>query len=169
MSYSRIYLDSNILIAAFGGEAAPEVAGPILDMVGVVGLLPSPPFVTSELTLAESLVHAIRNGDERQELSFDNLLNTTGWLLVSPVSRGILWAAASLRARYKHLKLPDAIHVATALAEGCSHVLTADEGIKGSYQVAAARDGMHLIGTNVTSVLRPDRSTLSAVSAWLAS
>lgn len=169
MSYSRIYLDSNILIAAFGGEAAPEVAAPLLDVIGSVGSLPNPPFVTSELTLAESLVRSIRNDDERQEQAFDNLLTTSGWLLVAPVSRGVLWAAASLRARYKHLKLPDAIHVATALAEGCSHFLTADEGIRENYQVAAVRNHQSRPGKNTTSVLRPDRTTLSTISTWLAS
>lgn len=169
MSFSRIYLDSNILIAAFGGEADPKVSGPILDLIGSVGIVSIQPFVTSELTLAESLVRAMRSGNERREQILDNVLVTSGWLYVSPVSRGILWAAANLRAQYSSLKLPDAIHIATALSDGCSHLLTEDRQIKESYQLAATRNGETVLGSSKTTIVRADPSTLEEITIWLAS
>ncbi|QYO75956.1 type II toxin-antitoxin system VapC family toxin [Devosia salina] len=167
MPFSRIYLDSNILIAALGGDTDPRIAMPLLEMIGLVGVETEPPFVTSELTLAESLVHPIRNGDVRQEQGYENALTTSGWLSVIPVSRGILWAAASLRATYTRLKLPDAIHVATALGADCPHLLTADAGLVDSYRAGAFREGVWQHGKTSTQIVRPDDATLKTIQHWL--
>lgn len=169
MQFSRIYLDSNILIAALGGDTEPGVALPLLDMIGLAGSEIDPPFVTSELTLAESLVHPLQAGDERQEKEFDNALTTSGWLTVVPVSRATLWAAASLRASHRKLKLPDAIHLATALFSECPHVLTADAGLAGNYSLGAYRAGAWQNGKTATQILRPDKQTLDAIGDWLSS
>ena len=167
MTFHRVYLDSNILIAALGGDAYSDIAVPLLDIISQVGPRATQPFATSELSLAETLVRPIRNGDAGQEQGFDNALTSSGWLEVAPVSRGILWAAASLRARYPKLKLPDAIHVATALSTNCSHTLTADTGLTGNYRVGAFRDGKWVEGIVATEIIRPDEPTLQAVLTWL--
>ena len=168
LAFSRIYLDANILIAALGGDAISDIASPLLDIIGSVA--PSAavaPFVTSELSLAETLVRAIRNGDERQEQGFDNALTSSGWLETVPVSRGILWAAASLRARHPRLKLPDAIHMATALSADCPHALTADTGLSGMYRAGAFRNGTWVEGANTTAIIRPDIDTLRTIHSWV--
>jgi predicted nucleic acid-binding protein len=168
LTFSRIYLDANILIAAVGGDAKSDIALPLLDIIGSVRPgYEVVPFVTSELTLAETLVRAIRNGDERQEEAFDNALTSSGWLETVPVSRGILWAAASLRARHPGLRLPDAIHMATALSADCPHVLTADTGLTGLYRAGAFRNGEWVEGTNITTIIRPDVETLNAILSWV--
>jgi predicted nucleic acid-binding protein len=46
-----------------------------------------------------------------------------------PVSRDILVAAARLRAE-TNMKLPDAIHIATAQITGCSYLLTNDSHLR---------------------------------------
>lgn len=168
MTFSRIYLDANILIAALGGDATPDIASPLLDIIGSVGRSAAVvPFVTSELSLAETLVRSIRNGDEHQEQAFNNALTSSGWLETVPVSRGILWAAASLRARHPSLKLPDAIHIATALSASCPHALTADTGLRGQYRAGAFRSGKWVEGANTTTIIRPDIDTLKAILSWV--
>jgi predicted nucleic acid-binding protein len=164
--YSRVYLDSCILIAAFGTDTAAPVSEPLLEMIGSVGPSDTPPFVTSELTLAESLVRAVRDNDQDRLNSLDNLVTSNAWLDVMPVSRETLWGAASLRAWYAHLKLPDAIHIATAIASDCPHFLTDDQGIRGIYEVQSMRTG-HPFIPRQTATIRPDRTTLDALVTWL--
>lgn len=166
MTYSRVYLDSCILIAAFSSDSAGSAAEPLLEMIGAVGSGTTAPFVTSELTLAESLVRAVRQQDEIQQRSFDNVLRSSGWLDVIPVTREILWGAASLRAWYSHLMLPDAVHLATAIASDCPHFLTEDKGIRGEYEVQALRSGHSFIPRR-TQTIRPDQDTLAALQIWL--
>ena len=54
---------------------------------------------------------------------------TSAWLAMVPVSRTILIDAARLRAN-SGLRLPDAIHVATAVAAGCPIFLSNDRRLK---------------------------------------
>ncbi|MBL8907199.1 MAG: PIN domain-containing protein [Rhizobiales bacterium] len=53
-----------------------------------------------------------------------------GWpeLPVLPIDRAVLLNASRLRSELGN-KLPDAIHVATALAEDCDRFVTSDKGI----------------------------------------
>ena len=56
------------------------------------------------------------------------LLGTAGMTCL-PISLSVLEGAARLRAAH-NLKTPDAIHAATALAEGCSLFVTNDQGFR---------------------------------------
>ena len=60
------------------------------------------------------------------------MLQSGDALRLVPVSRPILIDAAALRAKHSALKLPDAIHVATARASGCEVLLTNDRALTGS-------------------------------------
>lgn len=120
-----VYLDSNVLIYAVE-RVAP--------FVGVAALLVRAVLdgrqqaVTSELTLAECLVGPAKSGDVRAAERFESLLQSRASLAVVPVSRDILREAARLRS-VSRLKLPDAIHAATARQLGCDVFLTNDTGI----------------------------------------
>jgi predicted nucleic acid-binding protein len=57
------------------------------------------------------------------------LLQDHRLLTVGPVTREILIEAARLRG-LSRIKLPDAIHAATALQKGCSSFLTNDDRLK---------------------------------------
>ena len=81
--------------------------------------------VTSELTLAETLVGPIKTNNLLIQQTYRSFLTTTAVLEVVPISRRILEEAAQLRATSK-LKLPDAIHLATALQSQCDSFLTND-------------------------------------------
>lgn len=82
---------------------------------------------TSELTLAETLVKPFRLQDAELRTAYDDALHANGVTLV-PVSRAVLVHTARLRATVR-LKLPDAIHAATARLAGCDVLLTNDTGI----------------------------------------
>lgn len=154
MKFSRVYLDTNIFLRAFEGSQTDDIAK---DIVGLFGLSARAPatFVTSQLTLAEALVHPLRDGNTNAQRRYELLLaNPSPWLHVQPVEKSILVDAAHLRAAIR-LKLPDAIHLATALQANCSHILSsdADFDMPGKAELPMS--------------IRPDRATLDALSDWL--
>jgi len=120
-----IYLDTNIFIYALEGYPAFR---PILTALFESLDRHELTAVTSELTLAEALVKPLLDRHTEREAAYLHVLQTTSSLLVVPVSRAVLIAAARLRAEAK-LKLPDAIHVATAQLSACSTFLTNDTRI----------------------------------------
>ena len=147
----RIYLDTNIFIAAFERRDAvsDRLAGVFSTGLGRAGRL----FVTSELTISELLVVPLRDGNRALTSYYSDVLSENEWLHVHPVAKPILVSAAGLRADRKGLRLPDAIHLATALASGCTHFLTEDNGLALAGVSAAPALGM----------LRPDEPTLTSL------
>lgn len=122
-SSDRVYLDTNVWIYVV--EGFPQVAeklAALLRRVDAGDLF----CVTSELTLAEAMVKPLMNNDLKLRDTYEELLRTGGGLTMTPISRSILLDAAKLRAKYTSLKLPDAIHAATALASQC-HVLISND------------------------------------------
>lgn len=118
----RIYFDTNIFIYALEGYPAfRSVLTDLFDALDRRDFLA----VTSELTLAEALVKPLLDQHAERQAAYLQLLQPSASLQMVPVSREILIAAASLRAEAS-IKLPDAIHAATAQFTGCTHVLTND-------------------------------------------
>lgn len=129
---ARIYLDTNIFIFALEGEDAE------LRMVLAELFSTAPPkkeirFATSLITVSEALVRPYRLAHADLIDQYERTLLDSPWLQNIPVDFHILQTAVLLRAENLGLKLPDAIHLATALLLGCSVFLTADLGIKESY------------------------------------
>jgi predicted nucleic acid-binding protein len=87
--------------------------------------------VTSEITLSEVLVAPFKSNDPHLEASYRTLLADREIFELIPVTRDILVMAARIRARMT-LELSDAIHAATATAEGCEFMLTFDRRLAGS-------------------------------------
>lgn len=118
----RVYLDTNIIIYAI--EGYETYAGPIKALLRALtdGEIVA---VTSELTVAEVLVKPKRDKNTKLEEAYQRFLRPTESLHTSPVTRELLEAAADIRANTT-LKLPDAIHVATAIGEQCDSFLTND-------------------------------------------
>ncbi|MBP1851716.1 type II toxin-antitoxin system VapC family toxin [Rhizobium halophytocola] len=164
--FRRIYLDANIIIDLVQG--VDELHDRLVRLVGEAELAASPVFVTSQLTLAETLVRPYRNRDEDLLLAFEGMLKTNAWLEVAPVADAMLYFAAVLRAEHKSLKLPDAIHLSTAIAMECSHFLSADRGIHDRYELLHQRAGRRL-GPVILDVIRPDEPTLTTLIESLAS
>jgi predicted nucleic acid-binding protein len=141
-----IYLDANIFIATF--EVRSNLSAALRELLSKATKLERARFVTSEMTLAELLVLPFRQNDAEKVRLYSAMFAPNLWLDVHPVSREILMRAASFRANTTSLKLPDAVHLATAVRAGCTHMLTADRGIRSS-------------GRPV--ILRPDESTLTSL------
>jgi predicted nucleic acid-binding protein len=120
---NQVYLDTNVWIYAL--EAFPTYVQELTTLLQAIdqGNLLA---VTSELSLAEVLVKPIQNQNVSQQNLYKQALSTTPNLQVVPVQRDILIEAAQLRASI-NLKLPDAIHAATAIRTQCSSLLTNDQ------------------------------------------
>lgn len=85
--------------------------------------------VSSELTLMETLVAPLRNGDTVLAANREALWHQVNTHLL-PITADILREAARLRATIPALKTPDAIHAATALLHGCALFVTNDVGFR---------------------------------------
>lgn len=84
--------------------------------------------VTSELTLSEVIVQPLAQQDRRLLGAYLKLLSNDPdqLLAVSQIDRNVLAQAAFIRVRQKSIKLPDAIHIATAERLECTNILTRD-------------------------------------------
>ena len=120
----RVYLDANIFIYALNSLEPYRVA--LLELFAAIdaGEIHS---ATSELTVAEVLVVPLRRANSDEERNCRMILRPRPSLELIPVSLGILEAAARLRASTPSLRMPDAIHLATAQQAGCQAALTNDE------------------------------------------
>jgi uncharacterized protein len=130
---ARVYLDTNVFIEAFEGRG--PLSEKLADFLVANENRQRQRLVTSELTMAELLVKPIEM--QRHDLisTYDNWTISNSYLEVIPVSREVLGDAALRRARDKSLKLPDAIHLTTAIKAECRYFLTSDKRIKGQYGV----------------------------------
>ena len=123
---TTVYLDTNIIVYAVEGYETYAILIKSLLQELTEGKIFA---LTSELTLAEVLVKPKRDGNAKLEEAYRRFMLPTESLRNSMVSREILEAAAAIRAT-SVLKLPDAIHWATAMIESCDSFLTNDGGFK---------------------------------------
>ncbi|WP_439572560.1 type II toxin-antitoxin system VapC family toxin [Phreatobacter sp.] len=109
---TRFYCDANVFIMAVEGRAghiglSAELMTAAMDERCTL--------VTSLLTLGEVMVVPLRFNEGETLASYRDLLGGSyPGILVRPVDAATLGEAAALRARHPRLKLPDAIHLATA-------------------------------------------------------
>ena len=122
----KVYLDTNVFIYAV--EAVTEYSAAVEALFGLIEDS-AVNAVTSELTLAEALAKPLEM--DRHDIAevYEAMLMPSAWLAVVPIERSVLIEAARLQARLK-LRLPDAIHVATAIATGCPAVLSNDRRLR---------------------------------------
>ena len=120
---SRIYVDSNIWIYALENFVEYGESLAALFELAENGVLT---IITSELTLSEVLVRPIREDDVAKQSVYVEAITDTDNTTAIPVRRSILLDAAKVRSDTK-LKLPDAIHAATAIATNCKTFLTNDK------------------------------------------
>jgi len=156
LPFGKIYLDSNIFISAH--SEGGDVAHLLLKMLETAPMRGGAAFATSELTLAEVLVRPMRGNDEVSARELGMMLLPSGWLDVQSVSRSVLVSSARLRGQHRALKLPDAIHVASAFAGGCTHFLSADLRLRNHYGVDPSTR---------MEVLVPTVETLTDIIEWL--
>lgn len=123
-SIERLYLDTNVFVAM--AEGVDDLSAELYELIGAQ--LPERKFLcTSELSLAELLVRPYRDENDALIQLYDNWINSGAWLEVRPVDRGVLWYAAVVRQQYRSVKLPDAIHISSAIGMGCTHFMSGDK------------------------------------------
>ena len=123
---AKVYLDANIFIYTL--EAHPLWVPLLTDLFS--GLYRQEfAASTSSLTLSECLVMPFKKNDANLIKTYREALEPSEFLSVAPIDKQTLITAAHLRAQ-NGLKLPDAIHAATALIQGCTAILTNDTGFK---------------------------------------
>jgi predicted nucleic acid-binding protein len=127
-SEPRIYLNTNVFIEMF------ERGGAVSDSLLRLFAGPQRPryhIVTSQLPIAEVLVAPIRDDDmQRHDLYQGFLQDIPNLMTIVPISRQILIRAALIRARQVAIKLPDAIHLATAREQNCRIFVSNDSRIR---------------------------------------
>ena len=138
---ASIYLDTNVFISAYEStDVRASSARDVLEALAefdVVG-------VTSELTLAELLPKPLSLGQFHLASFYEDLLSF-GVIRCLPVTRSVLIAAARLRATDASLKLPDAVHLATARQEGCTAFLSGDRRL-------SSTEGLQILRLDTTSI-----------------
>lgn len=85
--------------------------------------------VTSELSLLEVLVRPLKVGDATTATLFRTVLRHTPDVQMVPITQTVLEEAANLRATLG-LRTPDALHLATALLNGCALLVTNDRAFR---------------------------------------
>ncbi len=123
----KVYLDANPFIYAVEGFAVVDAEIQTLFAAADRGELV---IVTSEQTLSEVLVKPYQIQDAPLIAEYEGLLGSTPTLEVQPITRDILKSAAKIRAVEKKLRLPDAIHAATARLSQCDAFITNDANFK---------------------------------------
>lgn len=123
-----VYLDANPIIYLFEGEAT--VSEPVALLFEALRRQPGLA-ATSELSLAEVLAPTKRRGKISDQLkrAYLNLLVWSRVVHLEPVSRPILYETADVRLVAPKLKLPDSIHLVTAIRLRCRFFVTRDAGI----------------------------------------
>lgn len=130
-----VYLDTSVFIYAVEGYAPYARALAELFEAVDMGHLRA---VTSELTLGEALVKPMADGNLALQHAYQEAVQSSASLAVVPITRQVLVEAAGIRARARSIKMPDAIHIATARLEQCGTVLTNDKLLK-------AAEGIHVL------------------------
>ena len=122
----KIYLDANCFIYSVERiDPYRAVLDTLWQAVSVGQIL----VVTSELTLLEVLVKPLKAGDFTTAGIFRTVLRHSPDVQMFPITQTVLEEAAMLRATVG-IKTPDALHVATALLNGCTLLVTNDSAFR---------------------------------------
>lgn len=142
MTGTRIYLDANVFISAYETRGArSDHAWWLLEAVEAREFRA----VTSELALAEVLVGPFQDGDDELAGHYRDIFTSEDDFAVLPVERNVLVEAAMLRGMTRSLKLPDAIHVATARLAGCEVIVSDDRRLPRAPGLTVVQLGPHAL------------------------
>jgi predicted nucleic acid-binding protein len=126
-SVSTIYLDTNVFIRAV--EGADEVASPAKRLIETLRRQQAGIAATSEITFAEVLASPKRPDAlplHMKRRAYLDLLVWSAFITLIPVSRDILIQTADL-GTVARFKLPDAIHLVSAMRSGCRFFVSTDK------------------------------------------
>jgi predicted nucleic acid-binding protein len=154
-----IYLDTNILISLFESHGASQAS--LWEFMRFAVDAEDVVLHTSALSFAELLVKPYANRDEILARQYLTLAKSQDWLSVHEIEPAVIDMAAVIKARLR-LRLPDAIHLASATVHSCDYFLTFDVGITSVPTLDHPISGKPL-GTSV-QVVHPDPMSLLELS-----
>jgi predicted nucleic acid-binding protein len=134
----RVYLDTNVFMAAFEHVGAHSDHAWWIIRAVEGGEIEAG---TSEITLAEVLVKPFEVGATDLAKGYQSIMVSGTNFEVLPVRRDILVKAATLRARRASIRLPDAVHIATAQALSCGFFISDDRRLP-------MPDGIRMLAVN---------------------
>lgn len=160
MAVDRLNFDTNVFIYAF--ENNDSIARELLRLISLNTGRKRPFLATSEITLAELVVDPLKRKDGRLIDLYDNISIGNSYIMVGTVTRDVLWHAAQLRSEHASLRLPDAIHLATALHFGCTRFLTGDTKLRNTYSIGVNPLVPSELAGQI-AIARPDLATLAEI------
>jgi predicted nucleic acid-binding protein len=126
LSGKRVYLDTNIFIYLIEGNATFQ---PIIEALGTALSDGDFSAFSSHITLTEILPPLVKRGEEDMIAGTIELMTQSGLVSLAPADTDVCIQAGFLRGELG-MKTPDALHVATAVYQGCDIFLTNDAGIR---------------------------------------
>ena len=124
----KLYFDTNLFIYAVETTEANHPYLAVIDRLFAMAEQGEIQAITSELSLAETLVGAYKNSSELVVL-YEALFSNRAELAVFPVDKAALRSAAYTRTVVK-VALADAIHIATAVNEQADVFITNDDKLR---------------------------------------
>ena len=124
----KLYFDTNLFIYAVETTELDHPYLAVIDRLFSMAEQGEIQAITSELSLAETLVGAFKNSSELVVL-YEALLSNRSELAVFPIDKAVLRSAAYTRTVVK-IALADAIHVATAVNEHADIFITNDDKLR---------------------------------------
>lgn len=121
----RLYLDASAII--YGIEGAPALRNILIARLAHAEEMEGGIVFTSRLSRLECRVKPLRDRDAELLKKYDEFF-TRGRLAVVEISAPIVEKATELRAGYG-FKTPDAIHLATAIAQQADLFITGDAAL----------------------------------------
>ena len=122
----RVYFDTNIFIYVIEGSTEYQK---IIDELTKSIIQKEFEAHTSYITLTEILPPLVKRGDNDIISGTIEFIRGKGFFHLSNASEEVCLQAGFLRGELG-MKTPDAVHVATAINQGCSQFLTNDAGIR---------------------------------------
>lgn len=134
---SRVYFDTNpIIYFVEQNNAFAQAVAPLFELIGT-GHISA---YTSEFTLAEILIKPSKDNLQQVVMAHKELLLDPDLFTLTKTHRDLFVNAAEL-AGSAGLRLPDAIHMASALENHCHYFITNDKRIKDYKTVAVVQLG----------------------------
>ncbi|WP_103220657.1 type II toxin-antitoxin system VapC family toxin [Roseibium marinum] len=157
----RLYLDTNMFILLGEGHGDARRSH-LIDIVSAAPARDSAFLCTSEFTLAELLVVPFRQKNHQLIELYKGWVHPgSPWLEAAPVERDLLIHAALFRDQYPGVKMPDAIHLTTAL------FLTADKGIPRTSRITMPGPKGFSRTSEDLAAIEPTVENLKSISAQL--
>ena len=157
-----LYLDTNVLISLY--EGIGETHDALWQLVNAGAGRNDISFQTSSLSFSELLAKPYRERNRHLARQYLTLAKSDGWLSVRDVGPKVIELAAVIRATLR-MKLPDAIHFATAILGNCSHILTSDAGFLDHRNLVHPISGRSI--TISVAAVRPDTASIAELAKAL--